>query len=106
MLRKKSRYQYIYGPVPSWRLGRSLGVDVIASSQKTCSFDCIYCQIGKTKTLSGSRRIFVPTKNIIHEIKKLKRTKADYITLSGNGEPTLAKNLGDIIREIRNAKFK
>lgn len=95
-------YKYIYGPVFSWRLGYSLGVDPISSKNKICSFDCIYCQLGKTKVLTKKRKIFVPTAKIIEEIKSLPVTlKIDYITFSGTGEPTLAKNLGEITKEIR-----
>ena len=54
-----NKYEYIYGPVPSWRLGNSLGIDPISFKVKVCSFDCIYCQLGKTKVLSDIRRIFV-----------------------------------------------
>jgi wyosine [tRNA(Phe)-imidazoG37] synthetase (radical SAM superfamily) len=92
--------KYIYGPVPSWRLGRSLGIDVI-SGEKICSFDCIYCQLGPTYRFSRKRKVFVPTKKIIDEIKGLPTARTDYITFSGSGEPTLAKNLGSLIKAIR-----
>ena len=86
----------------SWRLGRSLGIDpVYMRGAKTCSFDCTYCQAGKTRILTDKRRVFIPTRKIIEEIKRLPRLKIDYITFSGAGEPTLAKNLGEIIKEIR-----
>ncbi len=86
----------------SWRLGRSLGIDpVFRGRGKTCSFDCIYCQVGKTRILTDKRKTFVPTRKIIEEIKTLPPLKLDYITFSGAGEPTLAKNLGEIIKEIR-----
>jgi len=95
-------FKYIYGPVSSWRLGRSLGVDLISpSSSKFCNFDCIYCQLGKTKTFSGERKVFVPTEEILKEIKLLASVKIDYITFSGQGEPTLALNLGEAIEKIR-----
>jgi len=94
-------HKYIYGPVASWRLGRSLGIDPISSRQKICTFDCIYCQIGRSKPYSGKRRIFVPTEKLIQELVSLPPLKIDYITLSGTGEPTLAKNLGQIIKAIR-----
>lgn len=96
------KYRYIYGPVSSWRLGRSLGVDPVYTGKgKICSFDCIYCQVGKVYLLTGKRKIFIPTTKIVEEIKKLPPLKIDYITFSGAGEPTLAANLGDIIKEIR-----
>lgn len=98
---KKDKFKYIYGPVPSWRLGSSLGVDIIASDKKHCLLDCIYCQLGPGKTRSLKRKIFVPTKKIIDEIKRLPSVHIDYITFSGNGEPTLARNLGTTIKEIK-----
>ena len=92
--------RYIYGPVPSWRLGRSLGVDLI-SGEKNCTFDCIYCQLGKTVRHIIKRGIFVPTSGIIRELESLPALELDYITLSGRGEPTLAANLGEVITEIK-----
>jgi len=101
---KKTRYKYIYGPVSSWRLGTSLGIDPISRDKKICTFDCVYCQVGQTAVLSDKREVFVPTKKIIEEIQSLPPLKIDYITFSGRGEPTLAKNLGEIIRRIRDAR--
>jgi len=104
----KRKFNYIYGPVPSWRLGRSLGIDPISYKGKVCTFDCLYCQIGKTHFLTGKRRIFVPAAKIIKELKSLPPLKIDYITFSGTGEPTLAKNLGQMIKtvkRIRNEKI-
>jgi wyosine [tRNA(Phe)-imidazoG37] synthetase (radical SAM superfamily) len=92
--------KYVYGPVPSWRLGRSLGVDMI-SSDKSCSFDCIYCQLGRTVRHLFKRQFFVSVIEIDRELKGLPRLKIDYITLSGTGEPTLAANLGDAIERIK-----
>ncbi len=98
----KKACRYIYGPVPSWRLGSSLGIDPISNKEKICSFDCPYCQLGKTKHLSKERKTFVPTDKIIEEITPLLSSlKIDYITLSGTGEPTLARNLGEIIMALR-----
>lgn len=96
--------KYIYGPVPSWRLGRSLGVDLI-SGEKTCTFDCIYCQLGKTVRHIIKREIIVPTSEIIKELESLPDLEIDYITLSGMGEPTLAANLGEVIEQIKK-RFK
>ena len=96
--------KYIYGPVPSWRLGRSLGVDLI-SGEKTCTFDCIYCQLGKTVRHIIKRGIFVLTSEIVKELESLPEMELDYITLSGTGEPTLATNLGEAISEIKK-RFK
>jgi len=98
----KSEFKYIYGPVSSWRLGRSLGIDPISQRTKQCVFDCIYCQVGRALPCSMRRKIFVPTKSIISEIRQLpKKTKIDYLTFSGSGEPTLAKNLGELIEEVK-----
>lgn len=99
---KKSNFKYIYGPVSSWRLGASLGIDALSQKTKQCGFDCIYCQVGRAKPSPMCRKIFVPTKKIISEIRKLpKNTKIDYLTFSGNGEPTLAKNMGELIEEVK-----
>ena len=99
------RYKYIYGPLLSWRLGRSLGIDPVSEKiGKVCSFDCVYCQVGKTKCFTQKRKIFVPTSEILKEIKSLSKIKIDYVTFSGAGEPTLAKNLGDIIRKIKKVR--
>jgi len=94
-------YKYIYGPVPSWRLGSSLGIDPISKNEKVCTFDCIYCQLGKTKSFNCKRKIFIPVVKIIKELKSLPPVKIDYITFSGRGEPTLAENLGDMIKTVR-----
>ncbi|MBU1007059.1 MAG: radical SAM protein [Candidatus Omnitrophica bacterium] len=97
----RNSYRYIYGPVPSWRLGSSLGVDLISREDKVCSFDCGYCQIGETKVFSDKRQVLVPTEDILKEIKTLPDVRIDYITFSGRGEPTLAANLGEVITGIR-----
>ncbi len=98
---RKKRYKYIYGPVPSWRLGSSLGVDPISGKKKICSFDCIYCQLGKTGVHTKKRKLFIPTEKVIEEIRSLPPVDIDYITFSGRGEPTLAKNLGDMITGVK-----
>jgi wyosine [tRNA(Phe)-imidazoG37] synthetase (radical SAM superfamily) len=94
-------YKYIYGPVSSWRLGKSLGIDPISSFQKTCTFDCVYCQAGRTEVFSEKREVFVTTEALIHELGSLPDVPIDYITFAGNGEPTLAKNLGEMIRAVK-----
>ncbi|MBL7156576.1 MAG: radical SAM protein [Candidatus Omnitrophica bacterium] len=104
----QKNYKYIYGPVPSWRLGSSLGIDPLSKGEKVCTFDCVYCQIGKTKILTDKRKTFVKVEDVIEEFDSLPHLKIDYITFSGTGEPTLAKNLGDMIRaikKIRNEKI-
>lgn len=94
-------FKFIYGPVPSWRLGSSLGVDPLAGKEKICTFDCLYCQLGRTLRFSQERKIYVPTNRILEEIRSLPPAEIDYITLSGMGEPTLAKNLAGIIKGIK-----
>jgi wyosine [tRNA(Phe)-imidazoG37] synthetase (radical SAM superfamily) len=87
----------IYGPVPSWRLGRSLGIDLLSTDGKTCSFDCIYCQLGKTLYPLTERREFVSLDRLRNELEALGEIEADFVTFSGVGEPTLASNLGQAI---------
>ncbi|MBU4201987.1 MAG: radical SAM protein, partial [Candidatus Altiarchaeota archaeon] len=93
----------VYGPVPSWRLGKSLGVDIICS-EKNCNFDCAYCQLGTTTHKTTERRDFIDLERVRKDMGEvLGKAEIDIITLSGTGEPTLAKNLGeaiDIIREL------
>lgn len=91
----------IYGPVSSWRLGRSLGVDLVSTEGKTCSFDCIYCQLGKTIHPLGERREFVPMAQLAHELEAVRGIAVDYATFSGLAEPTLASNLGEAIELVR-----
>ena len=98
---EQSHYKYIYGPVSSWRLGRSLGIDPISSLQKVCTFDCVYCQAGKTKVFENVRKVYVPTEEMVKELRQLPEISVDYITFAGNGEPTLAQNLGEMIRAVR-----
>jgi wyosine [tRNA(Phe)-imidazoG37] synthetase (radical SAM superfamily) len=92
----------IFGPVPSRRLGRSLGVDVVP--YKTCTFDCVYCECGATTDLTLERREFFPLEVILDELRGSLAgivTPPDVITLSGSGEPTLYSRLGELIDGIR-----
>ena len=92
----------IYGPVPSRRLGVSLGVDVIP--RKTCSYDCIYCQLGRVTNKTIQRDVYIPAELIIREVKDFLaqlETPVDYITFSGSGEPTLHSQIGPIIGGIK-----
>jgi len=91
----------IYGPVPSWRLGRSLGVDLVSQPGKRCSFDCAYCQLGPTPRRSRRRREYQPLERLSREIARLPALELDYVTFSGTAEPTLAANLGAAIRLCR-----
>ena len=90
----------IYGPVCSRRLGRSLGIDLVP--YKVCSYDCIYCQLGRTTNLTLERREYVSIAMILEELEKKLAScpKPDYITLAGSGEPTLNSGLGRLIEEI------
>jgi wyosine [tRNA(Phe)-imidazoG37] synthetase (radical SAM superfamily) len=93
-------YKYIFGPVPSRRLGVSLGVDLVMS--KTCNFNCIYCECGSTTKFYSTRDSYIDIDRLIEEVKDiLQNLTPDYITFSGSGEPTLNKDLGIIIRRVR-----
>jgi len=87
--------------VPSWRLGSSLGIDPVSKGRKVCSFDCIYCQVGKTGFPTDERRMFVPCDDIVQELRALPSLDIDYLTFSGACEPTLAKNLGEMIKAVK-----
>jgi wyosine [tRNA(Phe)-imidazoG37] synthetase (radical SAM superfamily) len=93
----------IYGPVSSWRLGRSLGIDLLSTQEKTCSFDCVYCQLGMTVHPEVERREFVSLDRLAQELKTVEVTATDYATFSGMGEPSLASNLGEAIRLVKSA---
>jgi len=94
-------FKYVFGPVRSWRLGRSLGIDTLSTKHKICNMDCVYCQLGKTKQLINERKVYVPTEDVIDEINRIPLNYMDHITFAGRGEPTLAKNLGEMIRGIK-----
>jgi wyosine [tRNA(Phe)-imidazoG37] synthetase (radical SAM superfamily) len=93
--------RYVYGPVPSRRLGFSLGVDVVP--YKTCTLDCIYCQIGRTTQKSIERKLYTRKDNVLGEIRKglNKKQRIDYITFSGSGEPTLNSDIGEVIKGVK-----
>ena len=93
----KLSWKHLYGPVPSRRLGRSLGVDLVP--YKVCNFDCIYCQLGRTTQKTCERRLYVDAGEIMDELGRwLKEDgQADYITFSGLGEPTLNSGLGEMV---------
>ena len=96
-----SSYKYLFGPVPSRRLGRSLGIDV--TPFKTCSFDCVFCQCGCTTKLISERGEFVPFEEVCAELERWLREDgtADCITFAGSGEPTLYSRLGELIDFIK-----
>jgi len=91
----------IFGPVPSRRLGFSLGVDVVPF--KTCSLDCVYCQLGRTTDKTIQRKEHVASGHVLREIEEvLKQGKRiDYVTFSGSGEPTLNSGIGKMISRIK-----
>lgn len=91
---------YVFGPVPSRRLGLSLGIDLIPP--KTCTFDCLYCQVGRTTSKTLETEPFVPVSEVVEEIeKKLLENVPDAITLAGSGEPTLHSEIDQIIASIK-----
>jgi wyosine [tRNA(Phe)-imidazoG37] synthetase (radical SAM superfamily) len=95
-------YRHLYGPVPSRRLGRSLGIDLVP--HKICTYDCIYCQIGKTTGKTLVRKEYVPVKEIVEEVKgflKEERSPIDYLSLTGSGEPTLHSQIRSVIEGIK-----
>jgi len=99
-------YKHVFGPVPSRRLGISLGVDLVVS--KSCNLNCIFCECGATKKIQLKRQRFKDMNEILNEIQSvLKDIKPDYVTFSGSGEPTLSLDLGNISKIIKeDLKFK
>ena len=89
----------IFGPVPSRRLGRSLGVDLVPF--KTCTYDCIYCQLGRTTHKTTERKEWVSLDEVIESLKSHLSSNPDYITLSGSGEPTLYSRIRELIDKIK-----
>lgn len=94
--------RYVFGPVPSRRLGRSLGVDPVPF--KTCNWNCVYCQLGRTAPMTNERKDYVPPDEVVAEIREALRAHGDgvdWITFGGSGEPTLHASLGRMIREVK-----
>jgi len=94
-----SERECIFGPVPSRRLGRSLGIDLVPF--KTCTYDCIYCQLGRTTNKTIQRKNWVPIDAVLSRLRDKLDSKPDYITLSGSGEPTLHCQLDELISRIK-----
>ena len=92
---------YLYGPVPSRRLGLSCGIDI--APLKACTLDCIYCQLGKTAQTTIERKDYIPIEPVLAELKEAlaEGMEADYITIAGSGEPTLNSRLGELIDGIK-----
>ena len=94
-------YKHLFGPVPSRRLGMSLGIDLIP--KKVCSLNCVYCEVGETTKLTLDRMEYVTFEKVIAELKQFMSSnpKIDYITFSGSGEPTLNNRIGDVLNFIK-----
>jgi wyosine [tRNA(Phe)-imidazoG37] synthetase (radical SAM superfamily) len=97
------QYSHLFGPVRSRRLGRSLGIDLI--SQKTCSYDCVYCECGHTTLETIERQEFFPPGEVLSELQEYLRQspQLDHLTFSGSGEPTLSLSIGKVIRFLRHS---
>lgn len=95
------KYDHLFGPVPSRRLGISLGVDLVPL--KTCTLNCIYCECGRTTDLTVTRKSYVPLSEVKEELTDYfaNNPRPDYITFSGSGEPTLNSNIADVLQFIR-----
>jgi len=98
-------YNYLFGPVPSRRLGISLGLDLVP--MKTCTLNCIYCECGRTTHLTLNRKEYVPFDEVKKELSHFlsHNPRPDYITFSGSGEPTLNSRIGDVIHFIKTQAF-
>ncbi|HXK82204.1 MAG TPA: radical SAM protein [Bacteroidales bacterium] len=97
-------YKYLFGPVPSRRLGMSLGVDLVP--RKVCSLDCVYCEVGKTSLLTSERKEYIKFENVKKELEDYfdKNQDPDFITFSGSGEPTLNCKIGKVLDFIKALK--
>jgi len=95
--------KYVFGPVPSRRLGQSLGIDTIPL--KTCNWNCVYCQLGRTQPLINQRKDYFPSGDILDEVRQALNAHApgeiDWVTFVGSGEPTLHAHIGWLIREVK-----
>ena len=100
--REQRVWKRIFGPVASRRLGHSLGIDIIP--RKTCTLDCVYCEVGRTTNRTVEVASYVPAEEILDEIEdflSVRDMKLDFVTITGSGEPTLHRDLGSIIRQIK-----
>ncbi len=97
----ENSYKYLFGPVPSRRIGISLGVSPIP--ERTCSYSCIYCQLGRTKHMQSERKLFIPVQDIVDEFIHYQKSlqKLDVISIVGEGEPTLYSGLDELIKKIK-----
>ncbi len=94
-------YKYLFGPVPSRRLGMSLGIDLVP--HKVCSLNCVYCECGRTTKLTAERKEYIPYDGVAEELADYFKNNPhpDYITFSGSGEPTLNSRIGDVLHFIK-----
>jgi wyosine [tRNA(Phe)-imidazoG37] synthetase (radical SAM superfamily) len=83
----------VYGPVPSWRVGRSLGVDPLGGEGKRCTYDCTYCQLGPTRGATRQRGIWVQPADLAAERRAEPNLGVEYVTFAGMGEPTIAEGI-------------
>ncbi len=97
---------FLFGPVPSRRLGLSLGINIVP--HKTCSYNCVYCEVGKTTDLTVERKSFYDPEEVKREfLENINRLgNIDYVTFSGSGEPTLNKDIGELIRFVKGRGYK
>lgn len=97
-------YKYLFGPVPSRRLGISLGIDMVPA--KVCSLDCVYCEVGKTTKHTTERMEYIKYDKVVDELEHYFRNNPDpdYFTFSGSGEPTLNSRIGEVIRYVKERK--
>ena len=95
------KYKHLFGPVPSRRLGISLGVDLIP--HKVCSLNCVYCEVGETTNLTTERKEYIPINEILIELDEYlsQKPNLDFITFSGSGEPTLNSGIGEVINFLK-----
>ncbi len=95
--------KFVFGPVPSRRLGQSLGIDTIPL--KTCNWNCVYCQLGRTVPLTNARREYYPREDILAEVKEVldahRPGEIDWVTFVGSGEPTLHAGIGSLIQRVK-----
>lgn len=95
--------KYVFGPVPSRRLGQSLGIDPVPL--KTCNWNCVYCQLGRSRPLINKRAVYFPRENIIAEVRRTLASHApgeiDWVTFVGSGETTLHSGIGWMIRQVK-----
>ena len=98
--------KYVFGPVPSRRMGSSLGISPIP--RKVCNYSCIYCQLGRTDKMTGERKEFFKKEDILKEFKEYLKDsdKFDIITIVGEGEPTLYLKLGELIKDVKKLTSK